>query len=131
MKNLAIFAAVAMLAGLGALPATTVPAGAQGIELEIGPDGSRMRLRDDCNPRYERCRREDWRDDEERRDDWRRERRRFCTEDRALDKAERMGIRRARIVGANRRVIEVRGRDRFGQRVHIAFGRERNCPVLG
>ncbi|MCF6114804.1 hypothetical protein [Mesorhizobium muleiense] len=55
--------------------------------------------------------------------------RRGCTEDRALDKAERMGVRRARIVTAGRRTIEVRGRSRDGERVYLTFGRERGCPV--
>ncbi|HEV2900303.1 MAG TPA: hypothetical protein VGX71_21195 [Pseudaminobacter sp.] len=54
---------------------------------------------------------------------------RCCTEDRALDKAERMGIRRARIVDAGRRTIEVRGRTYEGERVYLTFGRERGCPV--
>lgn len=135
MKNLAVCAALALFAGLGSLSASSVPAVAQGFELEIGPGGSQLRLRDgECDPRYERCRGDDWRDDDDddwRDREWRRERRRFCTEERALYKAERMGIRRARIVSAGRRVIEIRGRDRFGERVFIAFGRDRSCPVLG
>ena len=41
-----------------------------------------------------------------------------------------MGIRRARVVSAGRREVVVGGRDQFGQRVAVAFGRERRCPVI-
>ena len=82
----------AVLAGMGVgLP---LPASAQDIELEIGRDG--LRLNDGCNPRYEDCRRDGYRYRDGYRDD-RRSMRRICTEGRALGKAERMGIRRARI----------------------------------
>jgi hypothetical protein len=129
MRKLAICAAAVMLS----LSASPIPANAQGFEIEIGPNGSQLRLRDGgCDPRYERCGREDWRDhDDDSRDGEWRQGRRFCTEDRALDKAEQMGIRRARIVSAGRHEIVVRGRDRYGQRVNVAFGRHRRCPVLG
>ncbi len=121
MRNILI--GCALLAGIG----TAVPlqASAQDLELEIGRDG--LRIERDCNPRYEDCYRRDWRDD--RRYEDRRSMRR-CTEDRALNKAERMGIRRARIADAGRRTIEVRGRDRYGERIHVTFGRQPSCPVL-
>lgn len=113
--------------GLAVAPflATPKEAAAQSFELEIGRDGPRLRMQDgDCDPRFERCR-----DDfgERRRP---RDRDRFCTEDRALDKAERMGIRRARVIDAGRRTIEVGGRDRYGGRVSVLFGRDPRCPVL-
>lgn len=104
----------ALLAGI----MMAMPAQAQ-VELQIGPDGLRVdrdRYRD-CNPRYEDC-------------EIYRERPRICTESRALDKADRMGIRRARVESAGRRTIEVRGRDRRGNRVYVTFGRDRSCPVL-
>lgn len=117
MRNMLI--GCALLAGMGVgLP---LPASAQDIELEIGRDG--LRLNDRCNPRYEDCRRDRYRDD-------RRSMRRICTEGRALGKAERMGIRRARIADAGRRTIEVRGRDRYGERIYVTFGRSPSCPVL-
>jgi hypothetical protein len=109
MMGAALFAGIFM----------ALPAQAQ-IQLEIGPDG--LRIDGDCNPRYENC--------ERYRDDRYSERRRFCTENRALDKAERMGIRRARVEHAGRRTIEVRGRDRYGDRIYVTFGRDRHCPVL-
>ena len=45
----------ALVAGMGfGLP---LPASAQDIQLEIGPDGLRLNeLNDGCNPRYEDCR---------------------------------------------------------------------------
>ncbi len=127
MKKLAMCMALVLLGGTGSFPGVSYSVSAQELEIEIDRDGPRLRLRDgECDPRYERCR------DDRRRDDRReREGRRFCSEDRALDKAERMGIRRARIVSAGRRSIEIRGRDRHGDRVRVAFGRERGCPVLG
>ena len=112
----------ALVAGMGfGLP---LPASAQDIELEIGPDGLRLNeLNDGCNPRYEDCREDGYRDD-------RRSMRRICTEGRALGKAERLGVRRARIADAGRRTIEVSGRDRYGDRIYVTFGRSPNCPVL-
>jgi hypothetical protein len=120
MRNMLI--GCALLAGVG----TVVPmqASAQDLELEIGRDG--LRIERDCNPRYEDCyygNRRYYGDD-------RRSMRRFCTEGRALGKAERMGIRRARIADAGRRTIEVRGRDRYGERIYVTFGRQPNCPIL-
>lgn len=119
------FAAVAM--GLSAMAVALQFAAAQDFELEIGRDGPRLRLNDgNCNPRYEDCRRdgERWRGEERRLS-----RRSFCTEERALDKAERMGLRRARVVDSDRRTIEVRGRTRGGERVLLTFGRAPNCPL--
>lgn len=131
MNKLAACMAVVLLVGLAPVPGSPYSASAQELELEIDRDGPRLRLRDgeECDPRYERCRREEGRRDD---DGWGERRgRRFCTEERALEKAERMGIRRARIVSAGRRTIEIRGRDRYGERIRVAFGRERGCPTLG
>jgi hypothetical protein len=121
MSRLATYAISALMAVTTVLPTMQVSASAQGVEIEIGRDGPkvRMRDRDRCDPRYERCR-ERW---DDRRD------RRFCTEERALRKAERMGLRRVRVLEANRRVVVVRGRDRYDDRVRVVFGRDRNCPV--
>ncbi len=114
---------VAIIAlGFSAMTFTLPTASAQGVELNIGRDGPSLRLQDDnCNPRREDCSRD-------RRSDRRADR--GCTQDRALDKAERMGVRRASIVSMGRRTIEVRGRDRRGDRVRLTFGRVGNCPVL-
>lgn len=104
---------LALAAGFcSVLPAASF---AQDLQLEIGRDG--LRLKQACDSRYDDCR------------DDRNRGRRVCTEERALDKAERMGVRRARVVSAGRRSIEVRGRDRRGDRVSLRFGRDRDCPV--
>jgi len=54
---------------------------------------------------------------------------RSCTTDRALDKARRMGVRRARVAYQNRAVISVRGHDRRG-RITLTFGRSASCPMI-
>ena len=123
MRNLLI--GCALLAGIG----TAVPmqAAAQDLELEIGRDG--LRIERDCNPRYEDC----YRDGRRYYSDGYRDDRymaRRCTEGRALNKAERMGIRRARVADIGRRTIEVRGRDRYGERIYVTFGRQPSCPIL-
>lgn len=63
--------------------------------------------------------------------EWREDRgwRRGCSPERALDKAERMGLWRARIVDVNRRVVKVVGRQ-DGDRVVVVFANERGCPVI-
>jgi hypothetical protein len=61
--------------------------------------------------------------------DFRRAERR-CTPERALDKAERIGIRRARIDYVNRETIGVIGRS-HGDRVSVTFARDRGCPIIG
>jgi hypothetical protein len=52
-----------------------------------------------------------------------------CTPERALDKAGRIGVRRARIDYVGYGSIGVVGRSR-GERIRVTFARERNCPVL-
>ena len=116
MRNILI--GCALFAGIGA--AMPVQATAQDLQLEFGRDG--VRIDRACNPRYEDC--------------YRGERRGYynegprCSEGRALSKAERMGVRRARIVDIGRRTIEVSGRDRYGERIYVTFGRQARCPVL-
>ncbi|KQZ93970.1 hypothetical protein ASD64_03500 [Mesorhizobium sp. Root157] len=137
MRNIlktALIAATLALAGAAANVAQ-----AETLELQLGPDGPRMLMRDDCNPYRERCRGEDRRYDDRRYDDrryydrrpddrgWAR---RECAPQRAVAKAERMGIRRARIVDVGRRTIDVSGRSRYGERVVVSFGRwDRSCPL--
>jgi hypothetical protein len=119
MRNLLI--GCALVAGIGT--AVPIQAAAQDLELEIGRDG--LRIERDCNPRYEDC----YRDGRRYLDD-RRYMARRCTEGRALNKAERMGIHRARVADVGRRTIEVSGRDRYGERIYVTFGRQPNCPIL-
>jgi len=115
-----------------AMALTSIPVGAasaQDLELHLGNDGPQLRLRRDCDPDREDCRdRGDYRRD---RGGERWSRNRECTPDRALDKADRMGVRRARIDDVGRRTISVRGRDRFGDRIVVTFDRrDGRCPVL-
>lgn len=139
MRNFLIRSALALAIGVTGLPLLAPQAMAQDLEIQIGPDGTRMRTRERCDPRFEDCRddrydrRDDRRDRRDRRDRDRYERRaeRGCTEGQALMKAERMGIRSARIVQAGRRTIQVGGRSRNnGNRVSVTFARERGCPVF-
>lgn len=53
----------------------------------------------------------------------------FCTPDRAVDKAERMGLWRARVIDVDKYTIKVRGRA-YGDRVTLTFGKAPNCPVV-
>lgn len=62
-------------------------------------------------------------------DDRRWEHRRGCSAERALNKAERMGIRRARIVDIDRNSIDIRGR-KYGERVRVSFARAPGCPLI-
>ncbi len=126
MRNFLINSALAIGVALTSRPLGASLASAQ-VEFRIDRDGPQLRLRDDdCDPRYRECR------ERMRRDEYREGRRSECTADRALRKAERMGIRRARVVDVGRRTIEVAGRDRRGDRVIVSFGRrDRSCPIWG
>ena len=98
-------------------------ASAQDLEFSIGPNGPRVRTLERCDPNFEDCyARQSYYADTPSRPG--------CTEGRALNKAERMGIYRARIVSASRRTIEVRGRTPDGDRAYVTFARSRGCPVL-
>jgi hypothetical protein len=121
MRRFLINAALALAVGATGMPLAMSQASAQEFEFSIGREGPRVRTRERCDPDYEDCYEDRYVEE--------RVVRRGCTEGRALDKAERMGVRRARIVSAGRRTIEVRGRSRDGDRVYLTFGRERGCPV--
>lgn len=107
-----------------AAPAVTLAprmASAQDVEFRLGRDGPEVEVYDD---RYDRDRRD-------RREEYREARRSGCSAERALDKAERMGLRRVRVADMDRRTIEVQGRKRNGERVFVTFSRDRrSCPVL-
>jgi hypothetical protein len=117
-------AAIAGFIGLSSLMA--MPAMADSLYLGFGDrhDDSRfgVYLGDSSRPVYRRDRYEDRRD-------FRRAERR-CTPERALDKAERIGIRRARIDYVNRETIGVIGRS-HGDRVSVTFARDRGCQIIG
>jgi hypothetical protein len=131
MHRIVTSTALALAVAFTAVPLTFSAASAQDLELHLGQDGPKLRMRDNCDPDFEDCYRRG--DRYERRDD--RDARRYdrgCTPDRALDKADRMGIRRARIADVGRRTIDVVGRSRNGNRVIVTFDRrDRRCGVIG
>lgn len=108
-------AALAALIGLGAVAAIPATAQADNIYLNYGNrhGGIGMQVGD-----YDRV-------------DYRRHDRRYreCTPNRAIEKAERNGLRRARVVDVSRRTITVAGR-KWGERVRMTFSRAPNCPVV-
>jgi len=53
-----------------------------------------------------------------------------CTPWQAVHKAQRMGLRNARVVNANRNVIRVAGRSWRDGRTAIVFARAPHCPVI-
>jgi hypothetical protein len=117
MFNTIKTAALSGLIGLGTLAA--MPAHADSIYLGFGNNNEpRVGVYSGDDQGYRR---------DYRRDDrgWRRS----CSPDRALDKAERMGLHRARIVDIDRRTVKVAGRQ-YGDRVVIVFANERGCPVI-
>lgn len=119
-------AALALTVTLAGMPLTLGTASAQDVQLYLSQDGPRMRMRDDCDPYREDCRGYGDRYRDVQRSD------RGCTPGRALNKAERMGIRRARIADVRRRTIDVVGRSRHGNRVIVTFDRrDRRCSVIG
>ncbi|MBZ9676156.1 hypothetical protein [Mesorhizobium sp. ES1-1] len=115
-------AALSALVGLGTLAA--IPAHADNLYLGLGNnDDARVGVY--VGEDGYRHRREDWRRDDWRRDEWRR----GCSPERALGKAERMGLHRVRILDVNRRTVKVAGRQ-YGDRVVVVFANERGCPVI-
>lgn len=143
MFNMLKTAMLSAMIGLGGLAAIPAPAQADGIYLNFGGgDDGRLGVfvrdgrdddrweRHDRGDRWDRHDRRDRWDRHDRRDRWeRRHNRRACTPDRALDKADRMGLRRARVVDVSRRTITVSGR-KWHDRVHVTFARAPHCPVI-
>ena len=108
-----------------AASAPAANAGGIGFELSIGGPGSGVVVRD-----HER--RGGYVDrDYDRRGGWNRfERHRdVCRLDAAVDRARDMGVRRAEVVGSNRRQVIVEG-FRHHRPVQVAFANERGCPVI-
>jgi hypothetical protein len=110
-------AALSTMIGLGAIAAMPAAAQAEGVYLNFGGGhhsaGVGVYYGDDYRPDYRRDRRYQ----------------RACTPNRALNKAERLGLRRAHIVDVDRRTIKVSGR-KYGERVRITFARAPNCPII-
>ncbi|MBB6411566.1 hypothetical protein [Mesorhizobium sangaii] len=130
MFNTIKTAALSALVGLGTLAA--IPAHADSLYLGFG-NNSDTRFgvyAGDDGYRHRRDERRGWGDErrgwgDERRGEWRR----GCSPDRALDKAERMGLHRVRILDVGRRTVKVMGRQ-YGDRVVVVFANDRGCPVI-
>lgn len=117
MTNLLTRIGLAAIVALSGISATASTAAAS--ERGFGPNGAGIYVQ--YHDRHH---------DRDRGRDWRRHNDRpGCSPGRALNKAERMGLRRARIVDASRRAIVVVGRDRHG-RDRVVFANERGCPVI-
>jgi len=115
MLNIIKTAALSAFIGLGALAAVPATAQADGLYLNFGGHHQPrvgVFLGDSSRDRYDR-----------------RDHRRACSPNRALDKAERLGLRRAYVTDVNRHTIKVRGR-KHGDRVTLVFGRSQNCPIV-
>jgi hypothetical protein len=116
MFNTIRTAALSALIGLGTLAA--VPAHADSIYLGFGHNNNpRVGVYTGDNDGFYRVHRRE------------RHWRRSCSPNRALNKAERMGLRRARIVDVSRRTVKVAGRQR-GHRLMVVFANRRGCPVI-
>ena len=133
-------AALSALIGFSTLAAIPATAQAEGLYLNLGQGQPNVGvyIQDRDNNRWDN-RNDGWDNRNDGRWDNRNDGRwggrpggrwdRACSPDRAVDKAERMGLRRARIVDVNRRSITVSGR-KYGERVAITFARAPNCPVV-
>lgn len=119
-------AALSAFVGLGALAAVPATAQAQsgGVYLGFGNQGPAIGIQFNDRGRH------DLRDRRNHRGPDRRHRERGCSVREAVHKAERMGLRRARVVSENRRVVRVEGRGHGRRAAVITFANDRGCPVL-
>lgn len=114
IKTLALSAMIG-LGGLAAIPAT---AQAEGLYLHLGNADARLGVYvGDRGRDHHRWDRRSHRDD------------RRCSPREAVNKAERLGLRRVEVRNVTPSRIVVTGRDR-GDRVAVTFGRGRNCPII-
>ncbi len=102
-------AAAIMLTSLGASVTASAAAPLPSAQLRVSPD-------DVHQAQY-------------RRHGDRRDYRRGCTAREALNKAERLGVRRVRIISERPRSITVSGQKR-GSRVIVRFARDNRCTVI-
>lgn len=106
-------AILSALIGLGAFAFAPASAQAEGLYLNYGSGSVGMHDGDYRHVDYRHGRRYD----------------RRCTPDRAVEKAERHGLRRVRVVDVDRRTITVAGR-KWDRRVHMTFSRAPHCPII-
>ncbi len=122
IKTVALSAAIG-LAGFAAMPSAAL-AQSGGVYLGFGNQGPSVGFHFDDRGRH------DYRDRDRGRHHGGGYRDRGCSAREAIHKAERMGLRRARIVSENRRVIRVEGRTRGRGLDMVVFANERGCPIL-
>jgi len=100
------------------------------VGVQIGDDGYRVEYRGN---RWDEGNRWDRDGGWDRNNGWGRDggwrRARGCSAERALGKAEMMGLRRARIVDISRHTISIKGR-KWDQRMIITFARAPHCPII-
>ena len=122
---------LALAIGLGAVSGAPAIAQAEGLYFNLG-NGQGPSVEVDNGDSYRQYpRRGERRYD--RRYDRRQENREYgsrCSVERAVNKAERMGLHRVRVVDVGRHSITVRGRS-YGERARLTFGRAPSCPVIG
>jgi hypothetical protein len=112
-------AALSALIGLGTLAAVPAAAQADGLYLNYGGHHGGVGVGVQIGDRD----RVDYRRREHSRPGW------GCTPHRAVNKAERYGVRRARVVDVDRRTITVAGR-KWHRHVRMTFGRAPSCPII-
>lgn len=111
-------AAISTLVGLGSLTAMPASAQADGFYFSFGSSGPRAGASVNHGGRYHA-----------RQHRQRHVAARSCTPRHAVRKAQRLGIQRARVVGADRRIIRVSGR-KHHRPVSMVFARAPRCPVI-
>jgi len=123
--------ALSALIGLGTLAALPAAAQADGLYFSFGGHGgprAGVIIGDSGHVRHwDRDYDRRW-DRDGRRNNWRQAQ--GCSQERALNKASRMGINRVRVADVSRDTITIRGRDN-GERVRVTFARVPGCPVIG
>lgn len=110
-------AALSAVLGLGTLAAMPATAQADSFYFGITPNGPRAGVIIDEGRSYRRGPDRHW------------DRYRGCSAREAVQKAQRMGIRRAYVSGENRRTIRVGGRSR-GHHVTVVFANAPRCPII-
>ncbi|MFC5387556.1 hypothetical protein ACFPLB_16475 [Aquamicrobium segne] len=111
-------AVLSALIGLGGIAA--LPAAAQADALYINFSGGNAGYGIQVNHRAP-ARHHNWRPHNNRHQ--------TCNARTAVNKAERMGLRRARVVDSNRRIVRVVGR-KFNRPATVTFANQRGCPTL-